>query len=343
MTLTGLTAVGTTAAVAAPVTAPTPDLLDVDFTGVDAGGNPVDHSASARVATKIGDPVFASDAQLNRSLPSFNEAAGPGNSALPAGTQADAYTYSLGDAYAAGKIQDGFAFECSFRTNGSGALSAENEICGDKYSGGFGMYVSAGSMLLNATVYDGAYKVASAIIKPNTWYSAVASWDGGVLSLYLDGVLMSSTAVTKMVEPAASRQVMALGGSPSSATSLNFRGQETMSAARIWSAPLTAAQVAEHAASSEVTRAISAMTDTEDERVSAPSLPSGKAWPTGVPKANISDVNFAGGNAVDTVTGATATVARNTGSSSPTIGDDTEIKQQVARFDGTHGYAFTTD
>jgi len=345
--LAGLSMTGANAApavaTAAAVTAPAPDLLDVDFQGTDGNGNPVDHSASSRAATKIGTPVFGNDSTLNRSLPSFNDDAGPGNATPPAGTDADGFTYNIADAYTAGTIQDGFAFACTFKTNGTGALSGENEICGDKYSGGFGFYVSANSMLLNATVYDGAYQVVSSLIKPNTWYDAVETWDGHTLSLYLDGVLMGSKAVTTLTAPAASRQVVALGGSPSSATALNFRGQETMAGARLWSTPLTADQVAAAATSAEVTRTTSAMTDSENEAKADPALPAGKSWPAGVRKPNVSDVNFVNGDAVDTVSGATGTVARNTGSSNPAIGNDTTLGQKVATFDGTNAYAFATD
>lgn len=338
-----ISALGAPAAAAA-VTVPAADLLDVDFAGASATADPVDHSPAARPATKIGTPVYSTDAKLDRSLPSFNDDAGPGQAALPAGADADGYTYNIADAYAAGTIQDGFTFECDFRTNAAAATTGENEVCGDKYTGGFGFYISPGTMQLNATVYDGtAYYLASSLVKPNTWYNAVETWDGTTLSLYLDGVLMATKAVSTLTAPTVARQVVMVGGSPLSATAPNFRGQVTMAGTRLWSSVLSAEQVATAASTAEITRTISGMTASEGSQAAQPTLPAGKSWPAGVRKPNVLDVNFVGGTAVDTVSGATGTVARTTGTSTPTLANDATLGQKVAKLDGTNAYAFATD
>ncbi len=356
MALTGLTSL-TVDSAAAAVTVPRADLLDVDF----ADGVPADRSPSARPATTIGTPEWSVDPTLNRSLPLFNEDAGAGNGAVVAG-DADGYTYNLADAYAAGTITDGLTFECTFRTNSDSPDAGENEICGDKYSGGFGFYLSANSMTLRATVYGKAsssgadgYQTASAQLEPNTWYDAVAVWNGSTINLYLDGLYVSRTAVVSMTAPALSRQVMTLGGSPSSATTLNYRGRVVMAGSRLWSKPLTKEQVRALALDAEVTPAISGIDVTDPAPETSPHLAEGRSWPGSVRKPNVLDVNYAGGNTTDTVHGTAgipsylvgintsppvpATVAEAT---APTTVQDSELDQQVLALDGSQALAYPT-
>lgn len=301
------------AAAATPVTAPAADLLDVDFTGVDASGNPVDHSPAARVATRIGTPTYATDATLARSVPSFNADVGAGSAAVPAGTDADGYTYSIADAYAAGTIQDGFTYECVFRVDAQTA--AENEICGDKFSGGFGMYVSAGTMTLRASVYDGAYQTAPGTLRANTWYDAVQVWDGSAIKLYLNGEFAGMTSgVGAMVLPAATRRVFTFAGSPASATTLNFRGQATMAAGRMWSTPLGESDVAKVFKASGV-----------------PALGTGGAGEVTVPKADVLDVDLLHGDVTDHANGSAPHVF-----GAPVKTFDTSLHHVVATFNGTN-------
>ncbi|PJI86725.1 LamG-like jellyroll fold domain-containing protein [Luteimicrobium subarcticum] len=215
----------------AAVTVPSADVLDVDL----ADGTWTDH-AQNRTPTVNGDPAVTKDPALGRTVGSFD------------GLH-DAVVYPVQDMWDAThtpNVLQSVSIECDFRFDGTLPVTSENDVCSDKNSGGYSVYVT-GSSVRAAFYIGGAYRYAtSPAIQRGVWHTVVATYDGASLKLYVDGSLSASTAVSGAVGlPQKDAGYFAIGSDVgSSGGSPEFYGAATVSAARIWSTTLTAAQVA---------------------------------------------------------------------------------------------------
>lgn len=217
-----------TAAPAAAVTLPTADVLDLDH--ADPANPYVDHAA-ARPAVVRGAPTQAVDPTLDRTVTVFD------------GVD-DAVVFSLADAWKAEtqpNITQSVSLECTFKFDGTLPTTAEKDICSGKQSGGYTLRVSGGN--LQAQFYvGGAYQYAAAPIVADTWYHAVATYDGTAVKLYVNGSLAADTPVTGTVTPPPGGW-FGLGADTNASGGAEFPAPVSLATARIYSQPLTATAV----------------------------------------------------------------------------------------------------
>ncbi|WMY78604.1 LamG-like jellyroll fold domain-containing protein [Citricoccus sp. I39-566] len=291
----GLTSTGAlmpVAATAAPIApavntataaaAPAADLLDVDF----EDGTAAD-AAQGREAVATGDPEIGMDGSLARYVGTFD-----GD---------DAYSYALTDQdYTA--LADGFTVECNFKRDAA-ATSGEDTLCGNKEAGGFAMVVKGdqAGFMIHA---EGGYTFAWADIDAETWYHAAGVYDGESIKLYLDGELAAEAeAGGPMTIPAnENAHAVVLGADSGNGVPGQFSAA-TLDAARLYSAPASAEQVA----------ALNAAFAVEVE----------------APAAEVFNVDFADGTSAETAQGLEATTH-----GAPVIEQDAALGRNTATFDG---------
>ncbi|WP_345626264.1 LamG-like jellyroll fold domain-containing protein [Rugosimonospora acidiphila] len=272
----------------------TPDVLDVDF----ASGAPVDHANNIAAKT-MGAPTIATDPTLATGVATFD-----GSS--------DAYGFDLSPYWPS--LQNAVTVECYFRYNGTltpGSGSSGPSVCSDKNSGGYG-FVLVGNEFSFQGYFNGAYTLAHTTLPAaDTWYDAVGVYDGTNLTLYLNGVRVGQTAASGPIKlPGAAGRDFNLGADVSSTDGAENYIPSSVAAARIWSGPLSAAQVAALYA----------------QNVSTEPVGSG----------DVLDVSFASGTPLDYAHG---TPAKRIGS--PAIAPDPKLGSDVASFNGTSdAYAF---
>ncbi|WP_300683635.1 LamG-like jellyroll fold domain-containing protein [Nocardioides sp.] len=275
--------------------APTPDVLDVDF----STGAPRETAASM-AATTWGTPTYRTNADLQ------------------AGVMAvDGVDDAVSFADFAGqwsKLGSAFTVECVFRVDQALPVTGEKDLCSDKEAGGLSIYVN-GATLGTMAYIGGGYKTVTTPIDGERWYHALSVWDGSTLSLYLNGVLASSTAATGAltVPPNATARHFVIGGD---ASPNGIVAQ--------WAPPSS------YAAAGVFSRAVNA---------AEAKLLAGQ-WNTTppAPKADIVDVDFADGTSVDHAQNLTVTRLGD-----PQIGTEEALDKKVGTFDGSddaYAYAF---
>lgn len=201
------------------------DILNVDFadgTAAETVQNlPVDiHS----------DPEIAMDPALGRNTVTFD-----GD---------DALLYPFGDQYA--KMTDSFSVECVFRYNGDLPASGQTNLCANKEAGGFAVAMFAEKLTFE--LHTGSYQNIGVEIEPNEWYHAVAVFDGAnqKAKLYVNGELAAEvdTVGSHMVWPPNSGAHNMTLGADSSPSGSQSHSTSSLAAARVFSQPLSAQQVA---------------------------------------------------------------------------------------------------
>src|SRR5690606_13763282 len=115
----------------------------------------------------------------------------------------DAISIASEDVWDSGALADGFSVECVFRINQGMTWTNERNLCASKEAGGFSMYARSGELSIMAHV-NGGWIRASHPISGHHWYHGAGTWDGSVLSLYINGELVQSTpAVGQLAAPTA--------------------------------------------------------------------------------------------------------------------------------------------
>ncbi|WP_313817560.1 LamG-like jellyroll fold domain-containing protein [Citricoccus sp.] len=266
----------------AAVAAPDADLLDVTF----EDGTPAD-AAQDRPVETFGAPQISVDGSLARSVAGFD-----GESA---------YSYALTDSDY-GQLADGFTVECNFKRAAT-ATTGEDTLCGNKEAGGFAMVVKGdqAGFMIHA---EGGYTFAWADIDAETWYHATGVYDGNTIKLYLDGELAAEAEAggPMTVPPNENAHAVVLGADSGNGAPGQFSAA-TVDAARLYSAPASAEQVA--------------------------ALNSEFAVEAEVPTADVFDVDFADGTATETANGLEATTHGE-----PVIEQDAALGRNTATFDG---------
>ncbi|GAA4846371.1 hypothetical protein GCM10023221_26130 [Luteimicrobium xylanilyticum] len=218
--------------VATPVSkAPKGDVLDVDL----SDGTYTDHAAG-RTPDVTGNPVVATDVALGKSVASFDGAK-------------DGVLYPLQDAWDGGstpQLTSTYSAECVFRFDGTLPTAAGNKTCSGENTGGFAIIVNGTSVQADFYV-AGAYHALTAPIQAGVWYDVVQVYDGSTIRLYVNGSLAAQADQTGApgAPNGTKSQNYGIGADTSSSGGIESQSASTISAARIWSTPLTAAQAAQ--------------------------------------------------------------------------------------------------
>ena len=212
------------AALAAETPIPKADILDVDF----ADGTPTDR-AQGLASTTWGAPVIGADAALGKNAATFDS---------------DAYSYPFAAQY--GKVAKSATLECVFRYNDEFPASGEDRgnLCANKEAGGFAITVY-GKKLTFITHVGGGYKSVGIDIEPGRWYHTLGVWDGSTIKLYVNGELKGQTnASGAFKKPTDASYHFTVGADSGGSNRPQFFAPATISAARVYSAAITAAEAA---------------------------------------------------------------------------------------------------
>jgi hypothetical protein len=217
----------------APVAAPTPDVLDVDF----ADGAATDRAQNL-APTVYGAPTFEASAEQNTTVMTVD------------GVD-DAVAFPMEAEWP--KLTSGFTFECVFRVNTAMPVTGEKDLCSDKEAGGASIYVNGGNLGFMAHV-GGGYKSAVTPIGGNRWYHAIATWDGSEVRLYVNGQLAQSTAATgTLTFPAATSRRYVIGADASPTGIGQIAPPSSYAASSVYSRPVSADEVTAMAAEWDTT------------------------------------------------------------------------------------------
>ncbi|PKQ32002.1 MAG: hypothetical protein CVT62_06360 [Actinobacteria bacterium HGW-Actinobacteria-2] len=292
--LASVLAVGTAVSVPtvahADVTVPQADIFDVDF----RNGSPIDHAAGRTYKT-YGTPKLTANGSLNHVVASFD---GTGS----------AYFYDMASAWNSANTPNLTAaatVECWFRYDGSALPTSEQEACSGIQTGGIGIqvnYISKKPVIRSAFYIGGGYRYLSTPLELNTWYHVVATYDGAATKLYLNGALVTESAITGPITPPGGRYFVI--GADTGSSAPEKWSPSSVAVSRLWSTALSADQVAALYAA-----------DT--------------AAPVAVPAADVLDVDLAGGSFTDQATGATPDPYAD-----PKIDIDAALGRKAASFDG---------
>ncbi|MEV4899990.1 LamG-like jellyroll fold domain-containing protein [Citricoccus sp. NPDC055426] len=274
-------------AVQAAVATPAADLLDVDF----EDGTPED-AAQGREVSTFGEPTISVDGTLARGVADFD------------GSSAFSYPLETTDYE---QLVDGFTVECNFKR--TAATSGEDTFCGNKEAGGFAMFVQddqAGFM-----VHNGGYRKVAVDIESDRWYHAAGVFDGQTVRFYLDGELVGETEATGQmtVPPNETARHMVIGADSGPNFEPGQHAEVTVDAARLYSAPASAEQVA--------------------------ALNTEFAVDVEAPSADVLDIDFADGTSADRAQDLPATE-----SGDPVIEEDPALGRPAATFDGDDALLF---
>lgn len=205
---------------------PTADILNVDF----STGSESDHSENSLTATKrgAGTVTYVEDEALGKKVANFG-----GNVA---------YSYPMQDQYS--KLSNSMTFEVTYNYNAL-SNSGEYDLLSNQQSGGFGIGTEKGVLKFFCHV-DGGYKTPSKnLTDTGVWHHAVGVFDGSKVKLYLDGVLVNEvTASGKVGLPSSTANEVFIGGDSNTNNGLQFPSNVKIATARIYSAALTAEQIA---------------------------------------------------------------------------------------------------
>ena len=152
-----------------------------------------------------------------------------------------AYAFYDVSTYHAGLLET-FTFETYVRMDAMPGGRYVNHFS-NMESGGFGFqYESDGSMTFYIHA-GGAYQHVGVALAVGEWAHFAATYDGEILILYKNGGVVDQLAVTGPVKPPQVR-FFAVGGDTSSGDTCNAFAACAVGCANVYSAPLTAAQVA---------------------------------------------------------------------------------------------------
>lgn len=180
-------------------------LLEVDF--VDGLANERVQGLSART---WGAPTYGSDATL--------AADGPVGVMTVDGVD-DAISF---DADPWASLGSGFTLECVFRIETTLPTTSERDLCANKESGGFAIYVH-GSELRTSAHIGGGYQVMTAPAEAGRWYHVVSVWDGTTLALYVNGVRVGDTAASgSLTPPSSTARRFVIGGDSGNSDAVQF-------------------------------------------------------------------------------------------------------------------------
>jgi len=274
--------------------APAADVLNINF----ADGKATDTAGSLPAKT-WGAPTYGTDSTL-RTQPT---------GILGVDGVDDAVSFEI-DPWT--KLTTGFTIECVFRIDTTMPVVGEKDLCSDKESGGFSIYVNGANLGTMADI-GGAYKSVVTPIEGGRWYHALSVWDGATVTLYVNGVAVGSTPATGALKPPVATSLRFVVGADAAPTGVGqFAPPSSYAAAGVFSRAVTAAEAVLLAAK----------------------------WKTAIapPKADILDVDFADGTPVDHAQNLTVTT-----SGTPRIGKETALDKNVGTFDGVddaYAYAF---
>src|SRR5690625_4727205 len=261
---------------------PEADLLDVTF----EDGTATD-AAQGRTAETFGNPEIGVDGQLARGVAEFD-----GESAFSYALDSDDYE----------EMQDGFTVECGFMATAE--TTGEDTFCGNKEAGGWAMVVKDDQAAFMIHT-NGGYTFAWADIDLNRWYHAAGVYDGETIQLYLDGELAAEAEAggPMTIPPNETAHNMVIGADSGSDNQPGQHASVKVDDARLYSQPVSAAQVA--AMNEEFTATME------------------------TPSADILNVDFADGTAADTAQNLPVTEH-----SDPEIAMDEALGRNTVTFDG---------
>ena len=202
----------------APTYPPQP-ILDVDFSngnqGVDAQGHTM---------TVYGEPAFQEDADLGRTVATFD------------GVN-DGLRYAMTDEDY-DRMGQNFTVELYYKPNDT----ANNNPMGNTQSSGFCFEQKSGTNTVEFwTHIGGSYKKPAVQVATNQWNHLVATYDGENVKLYLNGKLQDTVAATgAMSEPP---HYLFLGGDTKSDGSLEYQANCSIALARVYEGTMTADDV----------------------------------------------------------------------------------------------------
>lgn len=156
------------------------------------------------------------------------------------------YNAQIGDYY--GDMEDDFTLEVYFKVDSLPGASYAG-IAENCENGGFGLYVYSDGKIEYDLMLDGSYAVTVAPSKATLgkWYHCVCVWDGTMISMYLDGVLVdeyeSDFAYVKF-PPDATAQYLAIGGCCSAGSTGGGGFAGSIGVCNLYTAALNAQQVA---------------------------------------------------------------------------------------------------
>ena len=149
--------------------------------------------------------------------------------------------YDVDDCYSL--LYESFTFETYVRMDAAPASGYVNHFS-NMESGGFGFeYKSDGRMMFYAHV-GGSYQIVTLPqLATGTWAHLVATYDGATLILYVNGEEIARQTATGSVKPP-KVQFFVVGADSASGDACSAYATCTVGCANVYSAPLTAAQVA---------------------------------------------------------------------------------------------------
>ena len=206
---------------------PEADLLDVRFdTGV-----AVDESSVARTNIKAGTAAIVDDTEVETKVAQFT------------GKPAEAWIVPWSaDDYAL--TNDGLTYATTFKV--SPFSGGYVDLLGNMQSAGVGFEVSPATdgATLEAWVHVGGYKVPAGSISWDTWHTAIATYDGTEVTLYIDGVKAASKPASGLITtPGAASQAFVLGGDIDGSGNAGAMMTGSAASFQVFSEPLTAKQV----------------------------------------------------------------------------------------------------
>lgn len=215
-----------TASAEGPV-APTPDVLDVEFSS-----GTIAEQAQGIPAQTFGSPVVRDDAPMGAKVAQFD---GTGS----------AYLFPFGEQFP--KLAAQMSVECVFKYDmefEAGSSEARGNLCGAKESGGFSITMYGDRLSFNPYI-NGAYRNTSTQVRSGRWYHAVGTYDGTAVRLYVNGVEVATTPVTGTLAPpssTASRNLV-VGGDAGGRNRPAMYSPSTILRAQVWSRAVTRNEV----------------------------------------------------------------------------------------------------
>ena len=270
------------------LSAVTGDMLSVDFTD----GTAKDNSQTANTLTSVGTPTIAANSTVGKNVATFN------------GENAYSYAFDT-DKYS--KMATTVSIECTFKLNEINA-DGEYDIFSNQQSGGLGIGLENGRLQFYCNV-DGTYYQPNAEVETGKWYHVVGTYDGEIVKLYINGILVDTRAVEGKMKFTSNEDAMhfVIGGD-SSTDGVEFLSKVEVANANLFSSVLSDEQIEANYNS------IFVKDDVE------------------VPAADMLDVNFKNGSADDT--SETKNNVETIGS--PVVADDTDLNCKVATFNGSY-------
>lgn len=199
----------------AAAAAPTPDVLDVDFTT----GQTADQ-LSGNEPKRYGYPV------LNHGTVWFDG-------------EDDAYFYPIDWAPLAG----GFSLECMFKWTDPGIRAS---TCSGTGSGGLTFQVEPSGSLQFVAHIGGAYRTTTATtLQADRWYHAVGTWNGNTIRVYLNGELVGQQARTGAFQAPPLREGLALGAATAGINAVTRHVESEFARMRIFGQALTGTAIAD--------------------------------------------------------------------------------------------------